>query len=603
MHSEPFETPYAKGIYDVRYKHPDDGNWLGTTKRVIGSVTSPLYSTPNAPSRLSEISELQENLYDWMGTRKFIPGGRYLYAAGRDMHQVCNCLLLRADDSREGWAALAHNSAMALMTGAGIGVWYGDIRSSGTPISRTGGTASGPLPLAELVNNQGRCYLQGGNRRSAIWAGFPWWHPDIFKFMAAKNWHPDLREFKTKILEKAKENPLTRQQQDEMLLRGEPLPLTELALPMETTNISITLDDDFFTAYNWSDDRGFPRDFSSMKWLETSAPDGRTWHEWAKNVYETGLKLMLAHGEPGFTVDVGVHSGEVLRNACTEITSADDSDVCNLGSLVLPRFDNVAEFRDAVKDAVMFLTAGSLYTDLPYDKVGEVRDQNRRLGLGLIGVHEFLMKHGVKYGTSEAFEVLEPYMVEYGRALEYANEQQVAYGVSTSIGGTAIAPNGTIGGIAESTPSADPMFAAAEIRRVVDASPSGDIHTDHIVVDPTAARLVAEGVNSDLIEDAYTLSLMPERRMAQQAFLQGYTDHAISSTVNIPAPITELPEIRDFGNSLMSFLPRLRGITCYPDGAIAGQPRTPVDLEWALEREGTILEAKEDLCIGGACGV
>lgn len=465
---------------------------------------------------------------------------------------------------------------MALMTGAGIGVWYGDIRAAGQPITRTGGTASGPLPLAEKINSDGRCYLQGGNRRSAIWAGFPWWHPDIFSFIVSKDWSDDVKALKQKAFEENDDFPA----------------------PMDRTNISVTLDDDFFDAYN-----------NDPAWLLNStdpklkAPDGGSWHDWAVRVYDTALAHMLRHGEPGFTIDTGKHSGEVLRNACTEITSADDSDVCNLGSLVLPRFDSPREFGKAVEDFVLFLTAGSMYSDVPYDKVAEVREKNRRLGLGLIGVHEFLMKQGVRYGTDDAFEVLDPYMEHYGRALEYANEQQDELGLSLSVGATAVAPNGTIGIVAESTPSGDPLFSAAEKRRVINASPSGDTHSQHIVVDPTAARLVAEGVDPDVIEDAYSLSLQPERRLAQQAYLQQYTDHAISSTVNIDKVITDSQGVKDFGAVLMEYLPELRGITVYPDGARAGQPRTPVDLKWALENEGTVFEVDEETCVGGVCGV
>jgi ribonucleoside-diphosphate reductase alpha chain len=78
---------------------------------------------------------------------------------------------------------------------------------------------------------------------------------------------------------------------------------------------------------------------------------------------------MLQHGEPGFSVDTGDKWREKLRNACTEITSADDSDVCNLGSLVLSRFESPQRFENAVRDSVLFLTAGSEYSDVPYAKV------------------------------------------------------------------------------------------------------------------------------------------------------------------------------------------------------------------------------------------
>lgn len=164
------------------------------------------------------------------------------------------------------------------------------------------------------------------------------------------------------------------------------------------------------------------------------------------------------------------------------------------------------------------------------------------------------------------------------------------------IGATAIAPNGTIGIIAESTPSADPLFSAAERREVKVAHHSGkDEFASHVVVDPVAKRLLDEGVPADLIEDAYTLSYDPERRFAMTAFLQQYVDHAISGTVNLPAVVEDPAEAREFGQSLMKYLPKMRGITVYPDGARAGQPRTSVGLEWAIENEGELFTRRCDV--------
>jgi ribonucleoside-diphosphate reductase alpha chain len=219
----------------------------------------------------------------------------------------------------------------------------------------------------------------------------------------------------------------------------------------------------------------------------------------------------------------------VLRNACTEITSADDSDVCNLGSLVLSRFDDPQQFGAAVRDAVLFLTAGTLYSDVPYEKVATVREQNRRLGLGLIGVHEFLIQRHVRYGTDDAFEVLEPYMREYGRALEYAHDAQERLGLSLSKGATAIAPNGTIGIVMESTPSADPMFSKAEIRTVVEANVHGPDRGGARRGGPGGGARRggrrAAGVHRGRLRPARE----PERRLAQTAYLQQYVDHAISA--------------------------------------------------------------------------
>lgn len=557
-----FETEFAKSIYEQRYKHPHDGNWEGTANRVVAHPMAALEAHTG-----KDLSTWTSRLFELFRTKKAIPGGRYLYATGRDLHQVNNCVLLRCPDSREGWATTSYQAEMALMTGAGIGVYYGDVRPGGAIIKKTGGVASGPLPKMQQVNETGRHTMQGGNRRSAIWAGLPWNHADIFDFITVKDWSDEVKEMKSKDW--------------------------TFPAPMDMTNISVCLDDAFFEAYhneNWSNGTAI-------------APDGGTWHKWAHRVYDTAIEHMLKHGEPGFSIDVGDKADEKLRNACTEITSADDSDVCNLGSLVLPRFSSPREFGEAVRAMVVYLTAGSVYSDVPYAKISEIRDNNRRLGLGLIGVHEFCMKHGVRYGTPEAFEVLEPYMAEYRRALEYANDFQDSAGISRSIGATAIAPNGTIGIIAESTPSADPLFSAAERREVKQAHHSGrDEFTSHVVVDPVAKRLLSEGVPANLIEDAYTLSYDPERRFAMTAYLQQSVDHAISGTVNLPQVVTNEREAKDFGRTLLPYLPQMRGITVYPDGARAGQPRTSVDLEWAIENEGQLF-TDDATCSGGVCGV
>lgn len=584
----PFEQEFAHAIFKQRYALTPSETWSGLSKRVVEYPMGELFKSPGARSGkigVGTILDAQHRIFDLHNARKLVAGGRYLYAAGRDLHQVNNCILLNCPDTREGWATMSYQAEMALMTGSGIGGYYGEVRPGGRIIQRTGGVASGPLPKMQQVNETGRHTMQGGNRRSAIWAGLPWFHDDVFEFIALKDWSDEVRAMKEKDW--------------------------TFPAPCDMTNISVCLDDAFFAFQ--SGDVG-----NGLRLLAEQAPewmrkDGgplkdeyqqKDWYTWARRVYDESVRHMLRHGEPGFSVDTGEKWREKLRNACTEITSADDSDVCNLGSLVLPRFENVQEFESAVRDGVLFLTAGSEYSDIPYDKVGDVRTQNRRLGLGIIGLHEFLMKRGVRYGTDDAFEALEPYMQAYGRALEFAHEWQNDLGLSLSLGASAVAPNGTIGIVAESTPSTDPMFSAAEVRQVKNAHHSGrDTFVQHVIVDPVAQRMVNEGVDPSLIEDAYTLSLQPERRLRQQAWMQQYVDHAISSTVNLHAVMTDHNEVAQFGDTLMQHLPDLRGMTVYPDGARAGQPRTSVPLEWALEQQGKVLETDDATCAGGVCGV
>jgi ribonucleoside-diphosphate reductase alpha chain len=517
---------FAKKIMLARYAHPGETCWEDIATRVVKHVMAAV----DAPT------ELVKDITDLVAKRQFMPGGRYLYAAGRPYHQVQNCLLLKAEDTREGWAELLSKSAMALMTGAGIGVVYNDLRGYGERLTRVGGYSSGPLALMQAVNEVGRAMRAGGTRRAAIWAGLRWNHPDIFEFITQKNHSKELRE-------------------------------SGLPLPMELTNISVILDDAFFDELNG---------YQSVH---------------AKQVYETVINNMVRTAEPGFSIDIGENTGENLRNACTEITSYDDSDICNLGSINMARITSLAEMRRAVSLGTAFLLAGTVYSDLPYPKVGKVRAKNRRLGLGLMGLHEWLLLHGRKYGPcSELQEYLDIYANSGREAQVYANAWELGIPIKTR----AIAPTGTIGIVAETTTGIEPIFCVAYKRRFWE----GKKQKSQYVIDPTAARLVEMGVSPHDIEDAYTLADDVERRVAFQAWVQQYVDHAISSTINLPAGYSSTK----FGDIVLPYLPQLRGLTVYPDGCRDGQPLTRVDWNEAIQHENEVEEV--DVCDlrGGSCG-
>lgn len=548
----PFDTAFAHGIFRQKYA---DGNetWPETAFRAT-------YFPLQAIDMHFTLEALK--IEELIAARKFIPGGRYLYASGRGLHQVQNCALYRAGDTREGWADLVRKSTMALMTGAGVGVDYSDVRCSGSVISRTGGTASGPISLMRMVNEVGRNVMQGGARRSAIWAGLAWWHADIFDFISAKDWTDDVRALKER----------------------------DFTFPadLDMTNISVILDRGFFEAYDGRTIRS------------GCAPDGRSWQDWAQDVYWRTVEHMLTTAEPGFSVNYE-NANESLRNACTEITSEDDSDICNLGSLNLARFDSLEEFEKAVEYATLYLLAGTVYSDLPHDEVHATREKNRRLGLGIMGVHEWLLKRGKRYGPDAE---LGEWLASYERiSREAADKWSQRLGLSRPVKVRAIAPNGTIGILAETTTSAEPIFAAAYKRRVRNANAKGDKVEFEYVVDPTAARLIEQGVDPTLIEDAYLLSFDVERRIAMQAWLQGYIDHGISSTINLPSADQQPFTAKEFGEILYNYLPKLRGITCYPDGARGGQPLTSVPVEYALDKVGVRFEENEERCVGGLCGI
>jgi ribonucleoside-diphosphate reductase alpha chain len=254
-----------------------------------------------------------------------------------------------------------------------------------------------------------------------------------------------------------------------------------------------------------------------------------------------------------------------------------------------------------VELATAFLLAGTVYSDVPYAKVDQVRTNNRRLGLGLMGLHEWLLVHGKKYGPNpELGEYLNIYSTSGDYATAYAKEWDLSIPVKTR----AIAPNGTISIVAETTSGIEPIFCVAYKRRYL----KGSSWNYQYVVDPTAKRLIEMGINSYDIEDAYTLSENVERRVAFQAWVQQYVDHAISSTINLPAWGSELNNdstVQSFGNMLIKYLPQLRGITCYPDGARSGQPINPVKYSTAMKHGGEVFEEAGDVCSiskGESCG-
>lgn len=539
-------SEFSQAIYNQKYAHPGE-DWAATARRVVGAVCG---AAPTFPQ------EEQEALVKLITERKFLPGGRYLYAAGRPFHQVQNCLLLRAEDSREGWSDLLHKASMALMTGAGIGIDYSAVRPAGSSISRTGGKATGPLALMQMINECGRHIMQGGARRSAIWAGLRWSHQDIFEFIKIKDWSPEVKKLKEKDFN---------------------FPAT-----LDGTNISVILDKEFFLAYENPSD---------------------PLYSWAHHVYDATVLAMVSSAEPGFSVDYD-NPRESLRNACTEVTSEDDSDICNLGSLNLARFNDVAEFKIAVGLAIKFLMAGTLYSDLPYARVGDTRSKNRRLGLGLMGFHEWLLQRGKKYGPDEELGYwLDVYKRESEiRSVEVAYSWEISVPVKTR----AIAPTGTIGIIAETTTGIEPIFCVAYRRRY--RGLDGKTTQYQYVIDPTAKRLIDAGVDPASIEDAYVLAQNPERRIAFQYWVQRWVDHAISSTLNLPAwgsPLNNEQGLVAFASMLYRYLPGLRGITCYPDGGRHGQPLVPVEYSTAVGKTGQVFLETMDVCSltgGGSCG-
>lgn len=534
-----FSNKFAQDIYLQKYSLGGQETWSDTARRVTEAVCGQLLSP-----------EDKEAIYKIIVDRKFIPGGRYLYSAGRAFHQVNNCFLFRAEDSREAWAELMYSITSALMTGGGIGVDYSALREEGALVKRTGGFSTGPIALMNMVNEAGRNIMQGGQRRSAIYASLNWKHKDVFKFLKLKDHSPELRAQKEADF--------------------------NFPLPMELTNISVNYDTEFFIAI---EDKKHPL------------------HSHAELVFRLNCEQAFKTAEPGFSFNFR-KDNETLRNACCEVVSEDDSDKCNLGTLWINRIKDKKELKKITKYATMFLMCGGIYSDVPNEKIREVGNKNNRIGLGLGGIHEWLMSRGMKYEvTPELHSWLKVYEDESDSAAFITAK---LLNVAVPKGVRAIAPTGTIGIIAETTTGIEPLFCKAYKRRYF----KDGKWMFQYVVDGSVKRLLDQGVKIEDIQDSYDLDF--KQRVKFQADVQNYVDMAISSTCNIPnwgTAENNEQTVESNTQTLMKYAKRLRGFTCYPDGSRGGQPLTRVPLDEALAHEGVVFEEQERECLNGVCGL
>lgn len=548
-----FRNTLGETIFNSKYAHQDAETWPALARTLVEQVC-------NGKMNKGDM----EQLIQYMSDMKFIPGGRYLYYAGRPVKFFNNCFLLSAiEDTREDWAYLSWKAERCLMVGGGIGVDYSIYRQKGLSLSRTGGVSSGPIPKMKMLNEIGRNVIQGGSRRSALYASLNWQHRDINEFMTTKDWN-------TQVV--AGTGGLTIGQLKEADFN--------FPAPLDMTNISVNYD---------------------TAWIEHYKKAGEVGDIFMKNIRQA-----LSTGEPGFSFNFYDKENETLRNACTEVTSSDDSDVCNLGSLNLSRIESIEELKDITRLASQFLICGTLVADLPYEKVYEVREKNRRLGLGLMGIHEWLLARGYRYEMNPEFASwMEVYRDESERG---ANELADRLGINRPVAYRAIAPTGTISLISGTTSGIEPLYTVAYKRRYMRGSAEWYYQ---YTVDSTAKQMINDyDLNPDDIETSIALAKDPERRIAFQADIQDYVDQSISSTINLPQWGTEdnnITHVKPFAETLAKYAGRLRGFTCYPDGSRGGQPLTSVPYGEAISKEGEeFKEEFHDICDitgGGICGV
>jgi ribonucleoside-triphosphate reductase len=493
--------------------------------------------------------------------------------------------VFKVPDSRQGWSgALQVLLDAAEKDGGNVVIDVSDVRPRGSEIKGFGGTASGPGPLVKMLREiadllahaAGRhltslelmtmdhiiseCVIAGNVRRSARMSIMHWRSPEIFDFISckddtSKHW---------------------------------------------SSNLSCEVDDTFFEA------------------LERQNPH-------ATKVFNAVVERMLLHGEPGLVntslANVGERTAVRASNPCGEIFLEGDGistlEACCLGSINLAAFpsqgdDIEPELLTAARLMTRFLLRAT-FADKFDDRMANVINQNRRIGVGFTGLTEFYASHGFKWSEARHSEVIDRKLQLISEAVrEEADSYAAELECNSPIKTMAIAPTGSISLLAGVTPSLQPPFARYFIRRVrysnddpelkklsANYQTEADVYSNNTtVVEIPMADAILDRYPDHLIQQTDEITV--DDFLATQAFLQRHIDNAISSTVNLQEGVTAI----ELGNAIKKWLPHLKGVTVFPQVSRPQSPYEPISREQYNESmSAEVGQGFDEECATGACPI
>lgn len=513
----------------------------------------------------------------------FLPGGRILRNSGRRKGSLFNCYVVPIDDSKEEIAKYYSDSFMIWCDGGGLGVNLSPLRPSGALVGEDG-ESSGPLSFATASNGMAEIVKSGGSRRAAGLMFMLVEHPDIFTFINAKT---DRTSFKC-------------------------------------FNLSVGVTEEFLVAVE--QDGEWELQFAQKVYKKVKARD--IWH----NIMEN----MVLHDEPGLlnwdnmTKNNSYYYDPVVcTNPCGEAI-LEPYGICNLGSLVLPNFitgtvnTNWKKLEDTIKLSVRFLDdviEANKYVLKEFD----IKAHNsRRIGIGIMGLADYLFAKGLRYGSPKAVIEVERLMrfvrdTIYAGLVELADEKgsfpkfdPIQYGKASFIRklpaqlrmdikdhgvrcvtAMAIAPTGTISLIAGVNSSIEPLFAKAYMR--------ADRVGERMYVHPLYKKLLASGDTvPEWFVDAYDLK--PSDHFEIQSIIQKYVDGAVSKTINMPKGTTS----DQLSRLTLEYIRDLKGVTVYVDGTRPDQILNKIEesevREYLKTNEATEVADLESVkCASGSC--
>ncbi len=532
-------------------------------------------------------SKSEEEFYELLSSFKFLPNSPTLMNAGRELHQLSACYVLPVEDSIEGIYTALKDMALIHQSGGGTGFSFSRLRPEGEFVKTTKGVSSGPVSFMGIFDKSTEIVKQGGTRRGANMGILHYTHPDILKFIEAKKTPGVLENF----------------------------------------NISVTIDNKFMQAVKESKDYELinPKDNSVAGKLNAR----EVWDKLVKSAWETGDPGILFIDRINNTESNPTpHIGEIeSTNPCGEQPLL-PYEPCNLGSLNLYKFVkedgsdfNYDELKRAVFIATHFLDNVIDVNNYPIPEIEKMAKTNRRIGLGVMGWAESLVKLGLPYNSEEARkkaeEVMEFINVSCLKASEKLAEER---GIFPSWKGsiydrdskyfkgqeyyprnsarTTIAPTGTIG-IAAGLQGAgiEPFFAVAYTRynaKGLDALKKGEEpkkEDTFFEVNPLFEEIAKKenyfgiareelykkidknhkslkGIKEipERIQKLFLTAhdLTPEDHILMQCAFQRHTNNAVSKTVNLKneATVEDVEKVY-----LLAYEKGAKGVTIYRDGS------------------------------------
>jgi len=565
-------------VLERRYLQKDEnGKVIESTGQMFKRITKGIaevdkrYGKSNA-----EVKALENEFYRIMTSLEFIPNSPTLMNTGTYLRQLSACFVLPVEDSIESIFDTLRVAALIHKTGGGTGFTFSRLRPKGDVVKTTGGIASGPLSFATIYDAATDVVKQGGRRRGANMGILRVDHPDIMDFIVAKEKEGVLRNF----------------------------------------NISIGATDDFMRVVEKDADFELinPRNNQAVKKLK------------ARAIWNLIIMMAWKNGEPGvvFLDTINKYNptpeiGQIeATNPCGEQPLL-PYESCNLGSIDVSRFVNEDgkmewdHLRQTVRTAVRFLdnvVDANVYV-LP--EIEAITKGNRKIGLGVMGFADMLIKRGIRYDTEEGLKAAEELMKFVNQeghkaSAELGEEKGNFPNFSGSIleksrktqrnaTVTTVAPTGTISIIAGCSQGIEPLFAIAYVREVGETLGRTLVEVNPLF-ENTALRegfyseeLIKEISRRTSIQDLKEIpekwrrlfvtahDITAEMHVRMQAAFQKYTDNAVSKTINFPNWATPNDVEKAY---MLAWKLGCKGITVYRHGSREAQVLRPIESEGSV---------------------